>query len=75
MIPRTFRVLSGLYRENYYDDRSDNMPSVDSETYIQLVYKARRIILGGGKVPEIMEATGLSQFEAEEIYREETTME
>ena len=33
----------------------------DREDYIQLVYKARRIILGGGKVPEIMEATGLSR--------------
>ena len=51
------------------------MPPIDRESYIQLDYKARRIILGGGKVPEIMEATGLSESEAEEIYREETTME
>ena len=49
--------------------------AIDREAYIQLVYKARRIILAGGKVPEIMEATGFSEAEAEEIYREEVEMQ
>ena len=45
------------------------------EAYIAKIYQARRIILGGGKVPEIMEATGFSEDEAQRIYDEEVRME
>lgn len=43
--------------------------------YVRLVYQARHVVLSGGKVPEIMAATGLSREEAEEILWEENCVQ
>lgn len=47
------------------------MSAEERSAYVRLIYQARHIALSGGKVPEIMAATGLSREEAEEIILEE----
>lgn len=54
---------------------AEEMGAEERAAYVRLVYQARRVVLSGGKVPEIMAATGLSREEAEEILREENCVQ
>ena len=47
----------------------------DTEQYIAKVYQARRIIQAGGKVTEVMTATGFSEEESQMIFDEEISMQ
>jgi hypothetical protein len=51
------------------------LAKAEREACIYKVYQARRIILRGGKVPEIMETTSFSREEAQRIFEEEVGME